>query len=95
MNAPSRNVAVAEDQKLCVLYDPSNGAIVHTHWVTTLPGGRKIDEAELEKRIRERAAFRGRDVQGLKVLHVDPSEYKQGTRYQVDTKAGKLTKRSK
>jgi hypothetical protein len=95
MNAPSRNVAVVEDQKLCVLYDPSNGAIVHTHWVTTLPGGRVVGQAEMEKRIRERAAFRGRDVQEMKVLHVDPKDYEQGTRYQVDTKAGKLTKRSK
>ena len=94
MNAPSRNVAVVEDQKLCVLYDPSNGAIVHTHWVTTLPGGRVVGQAEMEKRIRERAATRGRDVQKMKVLHLDPNEYKQGTRYRVDLEARKLAKLS-
>ena len=95
MNALNRNVAVAEDQKLCVLYDPSNGNIVHTHWVTTLPGGLKVDREEIERRIRDRATSRGRDVKGLKVLHVDPKEYEQGTRYGVDLEAGKLTKRSK
>jgi hypothetical protein len=95
MNGLNGNVAVPEEQKLCVLYDPSNGTIVHTHWVTTLPGGRKVDEAELERRIRERATSRGRDVKGLKVLHVDPKEYEPGTRYRVDIEAGKLTKRPK
>jgi hypothetical protein len=48
----------------------------------------------MEKRIRERAASRGRNVQGMKVLHVDPKEYKQGTRYRVDLEARKLAKLS-
>jgi hypothetical protein len=94
MHVPNGNVATPDDQKLCVLYDPSNGAIVHAHWVTTLSGGRVVDQAEMEKRIRERAASRGRDVQGMKVLHVDPNEYKQGTRYRVDLEVCKLAKLS-
>ncbi len=94
MNALNRHVAEPEDQKLCVLYDPSNGTILHTHWVTTLPGGHKVDKAELERRIRERATSRSRDVNGLKVLHVDPREYDQGMRYRVDVEAGKLVKHS-
>jgi hypothetical protein len=94
MNVPKGNLATPEDQKLCVLYDPSNGTIVHTHWVTTLSGGRVVDQPGMEKRIRERAASRGRNVQGMKVLHVDPKEYKQGTRYRVDLEARKLAKLS-
>jgi hypothetical protein len=90
MNGMYGNAPAPEDQKLCVLYDPSNGNILHTHWVTTLPGGRKVDKAELEKRIRERATSRGRDASGLKVLHVDPAEYVQGIHYRVDLAAGKL-----
>jgi hypothetical protein len=92
MKAMNGNAPAPEEQKLCVLYDPSSGTVVHTHWVTTLPGGRKVDKAELEKRIRARAAFRGRDVQGMKVLHVDPSEYELGIHYRVDVAAGKLAR---
>ena len=36
-----------EDEKLCVLYDPATGRIIHTHRVTTLPRGRKVDDAEM------------------------------------------------
>jgi hypothetical protein len=79
-----------EDEKLCVLYDPATGRIIHTHRVTTLPGGRKFDDAEMERRIRERSVSSGREVSGLALLHVDPKTYKMGTVYQVDVGAKKL-----
>jgi hypothetical protein len=73
-----------EEQKLCVLYDPASGAIVHTHWVTTLEGGRKVSEAEMEARTRERAATRGREAGHLHILHVDPAVHKVGASYRVE-----------
>jgi hypothetical protein len=90
MIAMGGNAPQPEDQKLCVLYDPSTGLIVHTHWVTTLPGGRKVDRAEMEKRIRERAALRGRDVSSFRVLHVETGEYVAGICYRVNLDTGKL-----
>lgn len=90
MNLMHTGTLQVEDQKLCVLYDPSSGAIVHTHWVTTLAGGRKVDAKEVEKRARERAALRGGDVSATKALHVDPKTYHAGSHYKVDVKAGQL-----
>lgn len=79
-----------EDEKLCVLYEPKTGVIVHTHRVTTMPGGRKVDAAEMERRTRERATSRGRDVHKLALLHVDPKTYRPGAFYRVDVKAKAL-----
>ena len=36
--------------KVCVLFDPKNGRVVHVHGVTSLNGGKKISDSELEKR---------------------------------------------
>lgn len=93
MKATHKNLLVPIDEKLCVLFEPASGVIVHTHRVTTFPGGRKIDNAEMEKRIRERAASRGRDVHKLSILHVEPKSYKLGAQYQVDVKTKKLVER--
>jgi hypothetical protein len=90
MKAPHRILRPPEDEKLCVLYDPATGHIVHTHRVTTLRGGRKVDEAEMERRTRERAASRGRDVRELPLLHVDRKSYKLGALYQVDVRTKTL-----
>ena len=79
-----------EDEKICVLYNLATGRIVHMHRVITLPGGRKVDDAEMERRIRERSVSTGRDGSGLGVLHVDPNTYKMGAVYQVDVGAKKL-----
>jgi hypothetical protein len=79
-----------EADKICVLYNLATGRIVHMHRVTTLPGGRKVDDAEMERRIRERSVSSGREVSGLVVLHVDPKTYKMGAVYQVDVGAKKL-----
>ena len=79
-----------EADKICVLYNLATGRIVHLHRVTTLPGGRKIDDAEMERRIRERSVSSGRDISGLAVLHVDPNAYKMGAVYPVDVGAKKL-----
>jgi len=85
-----------EEEKLCVLYRATDGKIIHTHRVTTLPGGRRLDDAEVEGRARELAARRHPDrhlaLRGLKALHVNPAEFEHGVRYRVDLQAGKLVR---
>ena len=83
-------VIKAEEVRICVLYDPSNGAIVHTHKVTTLPRGRRLDDTAMERRIRELAKSHVADAPELKVLHVNPENIVMGTNYRVDVAAGKL-----
>jgi hypothetical protein len=90
MSTMHANMPRPEEERLCVLYNPNEGTIVHTHRVTTFPGGHKVDKAEMEKRIRERATAAGRDLTGLEILHVQPEEYKPRTQYRVDVRARKL-----
>ena len=71
-----------EERRLCVLYDPTDGAIVHTHMVTRLKGARRVDDAEMERRVRERAGERA--AGRLAVLHVDPANFRTAARYRVD-----------
>jgi hypothetical protein len=79
-----------EHERLCVLYDPATGRIVHTHRVMTMPGGRRVDEEEMERRTRERARSRGRDIKGLALLHIDPKTHRQDAFYKVDVEAKTL-----
>jgi hypothetical protein len=85
-----------EEEKLCVLYRTTDGKILHTHRVTTLPGGRRVDDAEVERRARELAARRHPDrhlaQRELKVLHINPAEFQHGVHYRVDVKAAKLVR---
>jgi hypothetical protein len=87
-----------EEEKLCVLYRGADGKIVHTHRVTTLPGGRRLNDAEVERRARELAARRHPDrhlaQRELKALHVNPEDFQHGVRYRVDLEAGKLVSAS-
>ena len=34
--------------KICVIYDPANGGVIHTHEVLTFPGGRQVTDADAE-----------------------------------------------
>jgi hypothetical protein len=56
--------------KVCVLYDPKDGRVVHVHGVTVIPGGKPVSEAEVEQRAIAHAKALGRVVHGLKSLHV-------------------------
>ncbi len=86
------NILKPEAVRICVLYDPSNGRIVHTHEVVTLPGGRKVDEKEMERRTLQRAASAGVDTSKLKVMHVPPEEYDRTSLYRVELKGLRLVK---
>ncbi len=74
-----------ESSKVCILYDPRDGRVVHVHGVTALQGGRSISEDELEQRAKSRAAAIGRSVSGLKTLHLPISEIPHGMSLTVNS----------
>jgi hypothetical protein len=56
--------------RVCVLFDPKDGRIVHIHGITVLGSEAKITDEDLEARAVARAKAFGRDVAGLKTLHL-------------------------
>jgi hypothetical protein len=72
--------------KVCILYDPKDGRVVHVHGVTTMQGGKNVSHAELEQRAMTHAKAFGRSVEGLKSLHLPPSAIPQhgGLRVNAD-----------
>jgi len=74
-----------DSSKVCILYDPDNGRVVHVHGVTVLEGENAINENELEERARSRATAVGRSISGLRALHLKISEIPQGTSFTVNT----------
>lgn len=79
MKAQHFKGAAVEDRssKVCVLFDPKDGRIVHVHGVTTLDGATEVSESELETRAVAHAKAFGREVAGLKTLHVPVSAIRQ------------------
>lgn len=74
----------AEQWSMVVVYDPTSGAIVHTHQELTASGGQHSDDATMEKEALGHAAGRLGGVK-LATLHVDPHSLKTDTHYRVDT----------
>jgi hypothetical protein len=69
----------ADDQttRVCVLYSPNDGRVVHVHGATVAPGTDPVTEAEMEKRALRHAAALGRNVESVKALHVPYSTFVQ------------------
>ena len=72
--------------KVCVLYDPKDGRVVHVNGVTTLPGGKEVSPADLERRAMTHAKALGRSVKGLKPLHLPLSAIRQPGGFKVNAK---------
>lgn len=81
-----------ESVRMCLLYDPKDGRVVHTHQVVTLPGGRHVTDGEVEARAFSRAAQTGKDTSKLRALHVSPADHDFSSIYRVDRKSKKLVK---
>jgi hypothetical protein len=54
--------------------------------VGTFPGGQRVDEKEVERRTRARAASFETDTSELKALHVSERDCDSSRRYKVDIK---------
>lgn len=59
-----------ESSRICVLFDPKDGRIVHAHGVTVLQSATPVEPAEMETRARRHAQHFGKSVDGLKALHL-------------------------
>jgi hypothetical protein len=70
--------------RVCVLFDPKSGRVVHVHGVTALPGGNQITDADLEKDAVRHAKNFGCSVDGLKTLHVPFSAIKERGPFKVN-----------
>jgi hypothetical protein len=74
----SKGRAVPDDaSRVCVLFDPSDGRIVHIHGVTSPGGARSVTDEELEQKAIENAQRLGHSTADLKALHVPPSAVRQ------------------
>lgn len=76
--------------RVCVLFDPQDGRVVHVHGSTTLLAGRQISDAEMEKDATEHAKAFGHSVEGLKTLHVPFSVIKERGPFKVNAKGTAL-----
>jgi hypothetical protein len=56
--------------RVCVLYSPEDGRVIHVHGATVAAGATPVSEAEMESRARRHAVRFGRKVEGVRALHV-------------------------
>jgi hypothetical protein len=82
-----KRIVKPEEVKICVLYDPKDGHIVHTHEVVTFTGGRRVSDEEVKARAFKNATRRGKDTSNLKALHVSPDKIDRRSTYRVDLKS--------
>ena|SRR5581483_4090138 len=80
---------IAGSIQTCILYD-KRGNVVHRHQVVTFPGGRRINQSQMESRTLELAARAKGEVSGLKAIHVKEEEYDPSKLYKVDVKSKRL-----
>lgn len=92
MKAQHFKGTVVDDRasKVCVLFDPKDGRIVHVHGMTTLDGAREVNEAELERRAVGLARAFGHEVAALKALHVPISAIRQPGTLKVNAEGSGL-----
>ena len=73
----------AQAHRVCVIYDPVDGRIIHVHHDVALPGGRPAGENEIETAAMTQLRKRGRETGGLRVLHAKPEDLRPLVRYKV------------
>lgn len=76
--------------KCCVLYNPDDGAILHTHRVVDMFGTPETEDRVVEDRTRQLARGLGLDVARLELLHVDPKDIQESVTYRVDKNTRRL-----
>ena len=70
--------------KCCILFDPSDGEIRHTHRVVTLDGADETPKDQVEKRTIKLAEELGLEVKKLQMLHVNADDIEPGKQYTVN-----------
>lgn len=76
--------------KCCVLFDPADGTIRHTHRIVTMEGADETPEPMIEERTRLLAREFGIEVDRLQLLHVDSQGIESNKHYKVDPRNRRL-----
>ncbi len=76
------------------MYDVATGEIRHTHRVVTFEGGTDPSEEQIAEQAIALARKRIASGPVLAALHVEPHEYKLGSRYAVDHERKALVEHS-
>ena len=76
----------------CVLYDPADGSIVHTHTVVRFDRGSVPSSKQLETEAHASLAKQPHRREGLHALHVRPDELEGEGEFRVEVKARRLEK---
>ena len=71
-------------EQVCVVYDPKDGRILHTHRRQVRSGGIKKKPDEVAVRALQLAGKCGHDTTRLEVLHVPSNGVGNGKSYKVD-----------
>lgn len=76
----------------CVLYDPADGSIVHTHTVVRFDRGSLASAKELESEARASLAKQPHRRAGLQALQIKTDDLEGEGDYRVDVATGSLRK---
>lgn len=79
-----------EASRVCILFDPKDGRVVHVHGVTVLHSSGPVSESELEARARKHAEHFGKSVAGMKALHVPVAAIRQNGKLRVNAQGDGL-----
>jgi len=70
--------------KVCILFDPKDGRVVHVHGVTILNSRGGIGATEMETRTRKHAEHFGKSTAGLRALHVPITAIREHGAFRVN-----------
>jgi hypothetical protein len=76
--------------KVCILFDPKDGRVVHVHGSTVIGSPNAIAESELEQRARRHAEHFGRATAGMKALHLPAEVVRQHRGFRVNERGDGL-----
>jgi hypothetical protein len=73
-----------DEESLVMVYDPTDGHIVHEHHFVTSRGGVHPDQEAREALALEHARKSGHEISKVAMLSVKSGDFKHGSRYRVD-----------
>jgi hypothetical protein len=89
---PMERLSKPVSVRVCVLYDPHDGRVVHTHRVLCMQGGRESTDEEIEANCKDAAKRAGHNVSEVSLMHIAGEHYERNARYRVDMATKKLQK---
>lgn len=76
--------------KACLLYDPTDGRIVHFHQVVTMEGAAEVSDEQVKERTVMLARERGLKTSNLGIMRVEPSAIRSSRHYAVNPSTKEL-----